>query len=205
MRPKTLQNKIYGLGKNMICTKKFSTSIFLALISLATPVLASNFSNFFSGGKVMYLVKGDGTTKIGPLVSYVRNDSSGQFELVYVNDDTGALIVSSNGSNTASSVSILGAPTTVYFSGTDCTGTAYLHTSSNCNSVVYGCFNPTYNGGTYLVRLAGVGGVTPQSARDTTGTCNNYGSSTGTYYPFDPTPAHPLCGDKVCKLKLMAP
>lgn len=173
---------------------------YIAFIFCVLPMTlwASNLSQFFGGSKNFFLMKGDGVTKVGPVITYAKNNG-GNMELIYLDLATDSL--SSVTLDNDSNKKILGVPTLVYFATTDCTGSGYIN-SSSCSSGQ--CYNPSYDSGRYFAQGSSSSITAKSYALGTTGACQTYNNTTSMYILTSTTP-HAVCGDKPCRIKFLAP
>jgi len=134
--------------------------------------------------KDLYLYTGDGLTNLGRIVNI-----DGLTNIDYVAPDNNRVVQRYN---------IVATKTPLYYTGSDCTGTAYVAAGS------YIAYHQNLNGGQYIKTASSkVSNIVVQSNLNSDGNCNNHNAYTLSWAGFsiDTSYIHPLCGSNACLFK----
>ncbi|WP_281560172.1 hypothetical protein [Thalassomonas sp. RHCl1] len=132
--------------------------------------------------KDLYLYTGDGLTNIGRIVNI-----DGLTNIDYVAPDNNRIV---------QRYKIVATATPLYYTGSDCTGTAYVAFGN------YTAYHTDLNGGQYMkTGGSSVSNVVIKS--QLLGSCRNNNAYTLSYaaYAVDNSYIHPLCGNNACLFK----
>lgn len=117
-----------------------------------------------AAGGSLKVYKSDGVTEVGNLIGSFASGCDG---IAYADSTTGE-IKSLNATECATTAS---AGCNAYFSGANCTGTAYV----DCSGVVEFCCTGAADCTTNpCISVASVGSITPASRRNSSGVCSSY-------------------------------
>lgn len=182
--------------------KSIVLKIFFIFV-LPTAVGASNLSQFFGGNasssRQIYLMKSDGVTKIGLIISNAD-------AFAYYPYDPSTNVVSSNitkpPGSSSSYFNIFGRNTQVLFTTTDCTGTPYLDATVTCVGYIH-CVNPVFNNGNFFGADNSSSSVTRliRSTINVSGTCSGIANVSTGVFPIKYGTT--ICGDAPCIIKLV--